>query len=409
MRPSRIVVGISGSVAAYKSVSLIRLLTEAGHDVHVIPTESALRFVGVPTLEAISRNPVTASVYDDVAAVRHVALGQTAEMVVVAPATAHTIAKLAHGLADDLLGTTVLATTAPLVIAPSMHPEMWRNAATQANVSLLRERGAIFVGPDSGRLTGVDSGLGRMSEPSEIAEAVYCLFDAKEEETSLDLRGTRILISAGGTREPLDPVRFIGNRSSGKQGLALAASAVRNGASVTLVAANLDEFEVHPLLDVIRVHTAKELGKAMSATADHADIVIMAAAVADYRPGFVSESKLKKDQTGEKLVVELLENPDILKDLTRKRRCGQSVVGFAAETSTSREELLTLGATKAIRKQTDLLVVNSVGWSSGFESESNSVLILRFDGSLAAEASGTKADIADVILSTVVEHRRGGV
>jgi phosphopantothenoylcysteine decarboxylase/phosphopantothenate--cysteine ligase len=273
-----IVVGISGGIAAYKAVGVVRLFVKAGHDVHVVPTEAALRFVGLPTLEAISRNPVSASLYDDVSAVRHVALGQRADLVVIAPATANTLAKLATGLADDLLGTTVLASAAPVVVAPAMHTEMWTNAATRANVETLRSRGFVFVGPDSGRLTGDDSGVGRMSDPAEIvAAALDAVADPARRPN--DLAGLHVVISAGGTREPLDPVRFLGNRSSGKQGVALARAAARRGARVTLIAAHLEVSTDG--LTVIPVETAEEMARAVENASGSADVVVMAAAVAD--------------------------------------------------------------------------------------------------------------------------------
>ncbi|MFI5061875.1 MAG: bifunctional phosphopantothenoylcysteine decarboxylase/phosphopantothenate synthase, partial [Actinomycetales bacterium] len=357
-----IVVGVTGGIAAYKAVGVIRSLVLEGHSVHVVATEAALRFVGRPTLEAISRNPVATDLYEGVAEVRHVAIGQSADLIVIAPATANTIAKLAAGLADDLLGNTVLASTAPLVIAPAMHTEMWRNAATVANIATLRERGVTIVGPASGQLTGRDSGLGRMEEPAVIVraalEAVGAHPEPREEteaesDTAVaapeapaanevvvlserrrandaarkprggdDLAGKRVVVTAGGTREPLDPVRFLGNRSSGRQGVALAQAALARGAEVTLVAAHL---EVDPPegVDLVEVQTALELQEAVTTAAADADIVVMTAAVADYRPAEVRNAKIKKADTGERLSLELIANPDILVGLSAGRHEGQ--------------------------------------------------------------------------------------
>lgn len=392
MRPLNVVVGITGGIAAYKAVSVIRALVLAGHDVHVVATENALRFVGRPTLEAISRNTVHSDLYEGVAEVRHVAIGQAADLIVVAPATANTIAKLAAGLADDLLGNTILASTAPLVIAPAMHTEMWQNAATAANIATLRERGVTVVGPAVGQLTGADSGPGRMSEPEEIVEVALRTAAGRQ-----DLVGRRILVTAGGTREPLDPVRFIGNRSSGKQGVALAVAAADRGAEVTLIAANL-EVEVPATVHVVRVRSTLDLEKAATSAAESADIVIMAAAVADYRPETVADAKIKKDAQGDVLDLRLVKNPDILAGLASRRRPGQVIVGFAAETEPDDAALLAIGAAKIARKGADLLVVNRVGWNEGFATEGNTVIVLNRTGDIVGEASGSKRSVADRIL-----------
>lgn len=386
-----VVLGITGGIAAYKAVGVARALIVAGHDVHIVATEGALRFVGRPTLEAISRNPVHTDLYEGVAEVRHVALGQRADLIVIAPATAHTIASLAAGLAGDLLGTTVLASAAPLVIAPAMHTEMWQHPATVANITTLRSRGVTVVGPDSGRLTGSDVGPGRMSEPEAIAAAALAIVGPR------DLRGRSILISAGGTREPLDPVRFIGNRSSGRQGVALAAAAALRGATVTLVAAHLD---VDPPdgVSVLEVGTAAELESTMRAQAPTADTIIMSAAVADFRPSAVAEAKIKKDAVGATLSIELERTPDVLAGLAADRRPGQRIVGFAAETEPDDARLVELGAAKAARKGVDLLVVNRVGWSEGFGSTTNSVIVLDRGGSVVARAEGDKVSVAHRIL-----------
>ncbi len=392
--PLNIVVGITGGIAAYKAVGVVRTLVLAGHDVQVVATRSALEFVGRPTLEAISRNPVHTSLTEGVAEVRHVALGQRADLIVIAPATANTIAKLASGLADDLLGTTVLASTAPVLIAPAMHTEMWRHPATQQNIATLISRGVTLVGPASGQLTGADSGPGRMSEPDEIVEAALGMLHPK------DLAGRRVVISAGGTREPLDPVRFLGNRSSGKQGLALALAAAARGADVTLVAANL-EIQTPATMHVIHVGTAAELASAVTGAASDADIVIMAAAVADYRPAEVNEAKIKKEHHGDELTLRLVKNPDILQALAADRRTDRVVVGFAAETESDPAALLALGRAKLERKGCDLLVVNSVGWSSGFGVDDNHVVILGKGGDIVGEAVGSKRAVADRILDVL--------
>jgi phosphopantothenoylcysteine decarboxylase/phosphopantothenate--cysteine ligase len=395
-----IVVGITGGIAAYKAVAVVRAFVLAGHDVHVVATDAALRFVGRPTLEAISRNPVHSDLYEGVAEVRHVALGQRADLIVVAPATAHTIAKLATGLDDDLLGNTILASTAPLVLAPAMHTEMWRHPATAANVATLVERGAHLVGPASGQLTGSDSGPGRMAEPDEIVARALAVAGPR------DLAGRRILITAGGTREPLDPVRFIGNRSSGKQGVALARAAAQRGADVTLVVANIDDgvLEADGVfgIEVVHVSTTLELQEATLLAAGTADLVIMAAAVADYRPETVAEAKIKKETQGDTLELRLVKNPDILRELTDARREAQVVVGFAAETEQDRDALLALGRAKAARKGVDYLVVNRVGWSEGFATDRNAVLVLDADGAIVGEAEGSKATVAGRILDVVL-------
>ncbi len=391
-----VVLGITGGIAAYKAVGVARAFVVAGHDVHIVATEGALKFVGRPTLEAISRNPVHTDLYEGVAEVRHVALGQRADLIVIAPATAHTIASLAAGLAGDLLGTTVLASSAPLVIAPAMHTEMWEHPATVHNIATLRARGVTIVGPDSGRLTGTDEGAGRMSEPEVIASVALAA------ARSGDLVGRTILISAGGTREPLDPVRYLGNRSSGRQGVALAQAAVARGANVVLVAAYL---EVAPpsRAVVVKVETAAELDAAMREHARVADTVIMAAAVADYRPSTVAEGKIKKDAVGESMQLLLERTPDVLAGLAAERRAGQRVVGFAAETEPDDDALLQIGAEKARRKGVDFLVVNRVGWHEGFSSPSNSVIILDGDGSVVARADGDKLSVAHRILDLLAD------
>ncbi|MCE7482863.1 bifunctional phosphopantothenoylcysteine decarboxylase/phosphopantothenate--cysteine ligase CoaBC [Microbacterium profundi] len=397
-----IVVGVTGGIAAYKTVNLVRLLIKAGHDVTVIPTEDALRFVGAPTWEAISRNPVTTSVHDDVAKVRHVALGQAAELVIVAPATANTIAKMTAGLADDLLGTTLLATTAPVAIAPAMHTEMWRHPATQANIQTLRERGVSILGPGDGELTGGDSGPGRMLEPEVIVEGALSLLAPE------DLTGMRVVVSAGGTREPIDPVRFLGNRSSGRQGVALAAEAAARGAEVELVAANITADVLaearHPRITVRTVGTAAQLGEAMRDAAASADVVIMAAAVADYRPAEASDQKLTKE-SGILDRIDLVENADIVAGLAASRPQGQTIVAFAAETLSDPEQRRDRARRKRERKGVDLLAVNLADAEHGFEKADNAIEIIGEGGAVVASADGSKRQVARALWDAVQRTR----
>lgn len=394
--PLRIVVGITGGIAAYKAVSVVREFVKDGHHVDVIATEAALQFVGRPTLEAISRNPVHVGLYDDVAQVRHVALGQQADVIVIAPATANTLAQIATGLAPDLLGNTVLARRGPLVVAPAMHTEMWENPATRANIATLISRGVIVVGPGVGQLTGSDSGAGRMSEPEAIVAAVYACVSG---EVNHDLVGKRILITGGGTREPLDPVRYIGNRSSGKQAVALAQRALARGAEVTLIAAHL-EIDAPAGVTVISVSTAAQMQQAVLLAFVDYDIVIMAAAVSDYRVETISGTKLKKSEHQGQLQLSLVENPDILLEISRLKKPGQVVVGFAAETA-AEDELLEIAKEKLARKGCDYLVVNQVGWDQGFGTESNTVTVIRSSGDILNTVNGSKVSVADTILDCI--------
>ncbi|MGZ0711231.1 bifunctional phosphopantothenoylcysteine decarboxylase/phosphopantothenate--cysteine ligase CoaBC (plasmid) [Coraliomargarita sp. W4R53] len=401
-----IVVAVTGGIAAYKTVQLVRLLVKEGHEVHVVPTDDAVRFVGLPTWEAISRNPVTTSVHDGVAQVRHVALGQSADLVIVAPATANTLAKMAAGIADNLLGTTLLATRAPVVVAPAMHTEMWQHPATVHNVDTLRSRGVMVIGPESGELTGGDSGTGRMSEPEAIAAAALARVVRRS-----DLAGLRVSVSTGGTREPIDPVRFLGNRSSGRQGVAVALAAAERGAEVTLVAALTDEgvlatASTHPRITIKRVATAAELEVAMRTVAVESEVIVMAAAVADYRPSHVSSHKLTKDAAvGPGITLELVETPDVLQGLVASRAPGQTIVGFAAETPGESETLLDRGRRKVLRKGADLLALNEVGWSRGFESDTNELTIINTAGEVLAVASGSKRDAAEALWNAIIETR----
>lgn len=400
-----VIVGVTGGIAAYKTVQLVRLLVLDGHEVHVIPTEDALRFVGTPTWEAISRHPVTTSVHDDVAKVRHVALGQAADLVIVAPATANFLAKTAAGLADDLLGTSLLATTAPVVVAPAMHTEMWRHPSTVHNVAVLRERGVHVVGPEDGPLTGGDVGPGRMTEPEALHAYTSALMNRRR-----DLSGLRVVVSAGGTREPIDPVRFLGNRSSGRQGVAVALAAADRGASVALVVAHADADALAPAIgragiELVRVGTAAELGRAVTERAVDADVVVMAAAVADYRVAETADRKLAKEDTGGELTLHLVATEDILAGLVRGRREGQTIVGFAAETETDADALLDRARRKRRRKGVDLLAVNEVGWQKGFETSENALTILGADDEVVAQVSGSKREVADALWDAVLSSR----
>ena len=400
----RIVLGVGGGIAAYKVASLLRLFTEAGHDVTVIPTEASTRFIGTATWEALSGNPVSNSVFDDVHLVNHVRLGHEADLVVVAPATADLLAKAATGQAGDLLTNTLLMAHGPVLFAPAMHTEMWQHAATRANVETLRGRGAAVLEPASGRLTGADSGPGRLPEPQVIFDAAMALVQGQS-DYQLPLAGRTVTISAGGTREPLDPVRFLGNRSSGKQGVALAVAARNAGATVRLLAAHMD---VAPPagVEVVRVETALQLREAALDAAADSDVVIMSAAVADFRPADVSDTKIKKRDDTADPVITLLRNPDILQELVEQRNAaasaaGQLIVGFAAETGDSEGDVLEYAEAKLQRKGCDLLVVNHVGTYKVFGQDSNSVVILSRSGSEPQEASGTKTEVAEAIITRI--------
>ncbi|MFV8127370.1 bifunctional phosphopantothenoylcysteine decarboxylase/phosphopantothenate--cysteine ligase CoaBC [Streptomyces syringium] len=397
MDKPKVVLGVSGGIAAYKACELLRRLTESGHDVRVVPTASALHFVGEATWSALSGNPAGTEVWESVHEVPHVRIGQEAQLVVVAPATADMLAKAAHGLADDLLTNTLLTARCPVVFAPAMHTEMWENQATQENVATLRRRGAIVIEPAVGRLTGVDTGKGRLPDPGEIFEVCRRVLARGAGQGAADLAGRHVVISAGGTREPLDPVRFLGNRSSGKQGYALARTAVARGARVTLVAAN-SELPDPAGADVVRVGTAVQMREAVLAAAADADAVVMAAAVADFRPERYAEGKIKKRDGREPEPVALVRNPDILAEISADRaRPGQVVVGFAAET----DEVLANGRAKLVRKGCDLLVVNEVGERKTFGSEENEAVVLGADGSETAVPHGPKEALADTVWDLV--------
>lgn len=410
----RIVLGVGGGIAAFKVASLLRLFTEQGHQVNVVPTEAALHFVGQATWEALSGHPVSTSVFEHVEQVNHVRLGQEADLVVVAPATANILARSAHGLADDLLGNTLLVATCPVLFAPAMHTEMWRHPATQANVATLRAHGAHVLDPDVGRLTGKDSGPGRLPEPQAIFAAAMALVSAPDEahdggSAGALLAGKRVLVSAGGTQEPLDPVRFLGNRSSGKQGIALAAAARDAGAAVTLVAAHV-EVALPAGVDVVRVGTAEELREVMTREAAAADVVLMAAAVADFRPAERSGTKIKKRADGADPVIELVRNPDILAELVRLRAeegREQLILGFAAETGDDSGSVLEYARLKLERKGCDLLVVNHVGESKVFGQDVNSVEILSRTDREMQHVEGSKNLVAEAIVHRVAAELRG--
>ena len=400
----RIVLGVGGGIAAYKVASLLRLFTEAGHDVTVIPTEAATRFVGVATWEALSGHPVSNSVFDDVHQVNHVRLGHEADLIVVAPATADLLARAATGQANDLLTNTLLMASGPVLFAPAMHTEMWQHAATRANVETLRGRGVAVLEPASGRLTGTDSGPGRLPEPEAIFDAAIALTQGSS-DYQLPLAGKTVTISAGGTREPLDPVRFLGNRSSGKQGVALAVAARNAGATVRLLAAHM---EVPPPagVEVVAVETALQLREAALAAAADSDVVIMAAAVADFRPAEISGTKIKKRDDAADPVISLVRNPDILHELVELRnaaenqvRRSQLIVGFAAETGDGEGDVLAYAEAKLRRKGCDLLVVNHVGTDKVFGQDTNSVVILSRSGSEPQEASGTKTEVSAAVIN----------
>ncbi|MEV8091449.1 bifunctional phosphopantothenoylcysteine decarboxylase/phosphopantothenate--cysteine ligase CoaBC [Streptomyces nigra] len=404
MDKPKVVLGVSGGIAAYKACELLRRFTESGHDVRVVPTASALHFVGAATWSALSGNPVSTEVWDDVHEVPHVRIGQHADLVVVAPATADMLAKAAHGLADDLLTNTLLTARCPVVFAPAMHTEMWEHPATQENVATLRRRGAVVIEPAVGRLTGVDTGKGRLPDPGEIFDV--CRRVLARGVTEPDLTGRHVVVSAGGTREPLDPVRFLGNRSSGKQGYALARTAAARGARVTLVAANTTGMPDPAGVDVVPVGTAVQMREAVLKAAADADAVVMAAAVADFRPASYAAGKIKKKDGQEPEPIVLVRNPDILAEIAGDRpRDGQVVVGFAAET----DDVLANGRRKLERKGCDLLVVNEVGERKTFGSEENEAVVLGADGSETPVPHGPKEALADIVWDLVARRLDGVV
>jgi len=398
----RIVLGVGAGIAAYKSCELLRLLTESGHDVRVVPTPDALRFVGAATWAALSGQPVTVSAWDDVHEVPHVRLGQTADLVLVAPATADLLARAAAGMSGDLLTAVLLTARCPVIFAPAMHTEMWEHPATQANVATLRERGTVVLEPASGRLTGHDTGPGRLPEPAELMRVAVRALARGAAGLAPDLTGRQIVVSAGGTREELDPVRFLGNWSSGRQGYALAATAAARGAKVTLVAANVTLADPAGAR-VLPVTSAAQLQAAVTEAARDADALVMAAAVADYRPETRSDTKIKKTPAAPE-PIRLVENPDILRELSGHRlRTGQVIVGFGAETG----DLLANGRAKLAAKGCDLLVVNQVGPGLGFGAADNEAVILGADGTQTSVPMGPKEVLADIIWDLVAARLAG--
>ncbi|ORV15309.1 bifunctional phosphopantothenoylcysteine decarboxylase/phosphopantothenate--cysteine ligase CoaBC [Mycobacterium celatum] len=414
MDRKRIIVGVSGGIAAYKAATVVRQLTEAGHRVRVIPTESALRFVGAATFEALSGEPVHTRVFDDVPEVAHVALGQGADLVVVAPATADLLARAVTGRADDLLTATLLTARCPVLFAPAMHTEMWLHPATQDNVATLRRRGAVVLEPASGRLTGADSGAGRLPEAEEITTFAQLLLE-RHDAMPYDLAGCKMLVTAGGTREPIDPVRFIGNRSSGKQGYALARVAAQRGAEVTLIAGHTAGLVDPAGVDVVHVSSAQQLADAVSKHAPDAHVLAMAAAVADFRPARVATAKIKKGASEDTAAptIELVRNDDVLAAAVRARADGQlpnmrAIVGFAAETGDANGDVLFHARAKLRRKGCDLLVVNAVGEGKAFEVDNNDGWLLASDGTESALQHGSKTLMASRIVDAIATFLHSG-
>ena len=409
----KVIVGVSGGIAAYKACTVVRQLAEAGHEVRVIPTESALRFVGAATFEALSGQPVHTGVFSDVPEVPHVRLGQHADLVVVAPATADTLARAVAGRADDLLTATLLTARCPVMFAPAMHTEMWLHPATVDNVATLRRRGAVVLEPAFGRLTGTDSGPGRLPEAEEITTLAQLLLE-RQDALPYDLAGRRVLVTAGGTREAIDPVRFIGNRSSGKQGYAVARVAAQRGAQVTLIAGHTAGLIDPAGVDVVQVSSAEQLGDAVSKHAPDADVLVMAAAVADFRPAQVSAAKIKKgpDSRDDAPTIELVRNDDVLAGAVRARTHGElpnlrAIVGFAAETGDANGDVLFHARAKLRRKGCDLLVVNAVGDGRAFEVDNNDGWLLASDGTESALEHGSKTAMASRIVDAIVAFLQG--
>lgn len=394
MYAKKIVLGVCGGIAAYKAAIILRLLIKAGHDVTVIPTANSLHMVGKTTWQALSGKPVHTSVFDADSAVEHTTLAASADLVIVAPATADFLARYRQGRADDLLGAVLLATTAPVLVAPAMHTAMWMHPATVENVSVLRSRGVKVMEPATGALTGSDIGQGRLPEPEEIVEAALALFETGS------LSGKRVVISGGGTREYIDPVRFIGNESSGRQALALAEEAARRGAEVTLVAANIEDGLIPSTLPVVKVVTTAQLESQMKELSSQSDVVIMCAAVADYRVDNPSDEKLRKEQNGQSLTLRLTQNPDILAGLVAARRPGQVIVAFAAHTGQV-SKVIAEGAQKAVSKGADLMAVNRVGYQVGFGDRPNEIFILDQHGKQVGHGQGSKVDTARALIDEI--------
>ncbi len=413
MRPKRIIVGVAGGIAAYKSCSVVRQLSEAGHQVRVVPTESALRFVGAATFEALSGHPVRTGVFEDVPDVPHVRMGQDADLVLVAPATADLLARAAIGRADDLLTATLLTARCPVLLAPAMHTEMWQHPATVDNVATLRRRGVAVLEPAFGRLTGADTGAGRLPEPDEITTFAELLL-ARADALRHNLAGAKVLVTAGGTREALDPVRFIGNRSSGKQGYAVARVAVQRGADVTLIAGNTSGLADPAGVQIVRVTSAAQMHEAVSKHAPGAHVLVMAAAVADFRPAHAATSKIKKTNDARDMpTLDLVRTEDVLAGAVQQRADGQLpdmrvIVGFAAETGDANGDVLFHARAKLRRKACDLLVVNAVGDGRAFEVDSNDGWLLGADGTEVALEHGSKTLMASRIVDAVAALLRTG-
>mgnify|MGYP000907246449 CR=1 FL=1 len=436
----RIVVGVSGSISAYKATFIIRQLRAAGHEVKVVASAAALKFIGESTLAALSGAPVASQLFSDAGAVEHVAIAEWAQLLLIAPASADLIAKLAVGRADDMLTTTALTTIAPIVISPAMHTQMWQHPATVANVEILRSRGVKVIKPASGRLTGKDSGPGRLPEPEQIvAQALEFLHQSEhpqaasksaevqlvdtvqnqasqyqpgQDQPGQDLVGKHFVISAGGTREAIDPVRFLGNRSSGLQGIALAKAAVERGARVTLVAANIEAALLAQLpeqVEVVKVVSALQLRDAVHEAGRSAQVIVMCAAVADFRPKTYASFKLKKStdavETDKSYTLELVENPDILAGLASQRlNEGQVIVGFAAETGDEHTSALEYGRRKALKKGADLLAVNTVGDTSGFGDVANEIHVLDSRGQQVGHSAGSKLHVARDLVELISQQ-----
>lgn len=409
-RPREIVLGVAGGIAAYKACEVLRRLREAGHHVQVVATRAALEFIGAATFEALSGRPVLSGVFENVYDVEHVALGRRAELVVLVPATADLLARMAQGRADDLLTSTLLTARCPVLAAPAMHTEMWEHPATVDNVATLRRRGTIVLEPASGRLTGADTGPGRLPEPAEIAEFARLLLewgavtDGEPFPLPRDLEGRRVVVSAGGTAEPLDPVRTLGNRSSGRQGYALARVAAQRGAEVTLVAGTTADLDPPAAVELRRVQTTREMRDAVLDAAKAADVVVMAAAVSDFRPAALSVGKIKKGDEPPSIPLEF--NPDILRELVTEDVPRRLVVGFAAETGDEHGSVLDYARAKLERKGCDLLVVNAVGVGRAFEVEDNEGWLLGADGTSQPLPMGSKAALAARVWDAVAERLR---
>jgi phosphopantothenoylcysteine decarboxylase/phosphopantothenate--cysteine ligase len=393
--PRKIILGVSGGIAAYKSAELLRRLQDRGFDITVVPTQASLNFVGIATWEGLSGNPVQSDLWQNISQVPHVNLARNSSAILIAPATADLIAKLAMGRADDLLTTTVLSSDAPKILVPAMHPNMWLNAATQSNIKLLTKRGFYILEPSVGPLTSGDTGIGRFPESFEIIDFFLTSIGSKS-----DLLGKKVLITAGGTREEIDPVRYIGNRSSGKQGYALANAAAGRGAQVVLISANVSLQD--PIgVEVVKVKTALEMGDKLFELAPEQDLILMSAAVSDHRVADRSQSKLKRD--GNSLNLELIENPDLIATISvaeRPNRANQIIMAFAAETSISIEQ----AQEKLIRKGVDLLFLNDVLNQDVFGSESNGGYLLDSAGVVAQLPYQSKDTLAEHLLDLVAKR-----